>query len=82
MKEVFPSIQISLAVKAGILLRTQSLRLCFWWPEFERQVKVDGEVSLLPEGEADEYFASRPRQSPYRSVRFETERSSYGQAVA
>ena len=37
--------------------------LCFWWPEFERQVKVDGEVSLLPEGEADEYFASRPRQS-------------------
>lgn len=37
--------------------------LCFWWPEFERQVKIDGEVSLLPEWEADEYFASRPRQS-------------------
>ncbi len=37
--------------------------LCFWWSEFERQVKVDGEVSLLPEREADEYFASRPRPS-------------------
>lgn len=37
--------------------------LCFWWPEFERQVKIDGEVSLLPEREADEYFKSRPRQS-------------------
>ena len=37
--------------------------LCFWWPEFERQVKIDGEVLLLPEREADEYFKSRPRQS-------------------
>ncbi len=37
--------------------------LCFWWPEFERQVKIDGEVSILPEREADEYFASRPRLS-------------------
>ena len=37
--------------------------LCFWWPEFERQVKIEGEVSLLPEREADEYFGSRPRQS-------------------
>ena len=37
--------------------------LCFWWPEFERQVKIDGRVSLLSEREADEYFESRPRQS-------------------
>ncbi|MCY3985953.1 MAG: pyridoxamine 5'-phosphate oxidase [Candidatus Dadabacteria bacterium] len=37
--------------------------LCFWWPEFERQVKIDGRVSLLSEREADEYFKSRPRQS-------------------
>ncbi len=37
--------------------------LCFWWPEFERQVRVDGRVSLLSEEVADEYFAGRPLQS-------------------
>ena len=37
--------------------------LCFWWPEFERQVKVEGEVNFLPDAEADEYFATRPRRS-------------------
>ena len=28
-----------------------------------RQVRVEGEVSLVPEAIADEYFASRPRES-------------------
>ena len=53
----------SLSRKGRDIAENPVASLCFWWPEFERQVKVDGEVSLLPEGEADEYFASRPRQS-------------------
>ena len=53
----------SLSRKGRDIAENPVASLCFWWPEFERQVKVGGEVSLLPEGEADEYFASRPRQS-------------------
>lgn len=33
----------------------------FYWPELERQVRVEGEVDQLPEEESDAYFASRPR---------------------
>ena len=53
----------SLSRKGRDVAENPVASLCFWWPEFERQVKVDGEVSILPEREADEYFASRPRQS-------------------
>ena len=53
----------SLSRKGRDIAENPVASLCFWWPEFERQVKVDGEVSLLPGGDADEYFASRPRQS-------------------
>ena len=31
------------------------------WREIERQVRVVGEVSHVPESESDAYFASRPR---------------------
>ncbi len=33
----------------------------FHWPELERQVRVDGQVSALSEEESDAYFAARPR---------------------
>ncbi|MYF48210.1 MAG: pyridoxal 5'-phosphate synthase, partial [Candidatus Dadabacteria bacterium] len=53
----------SLSRKGRDVAENPVASLCFWWPEFERQVKVDGEVSILPEREADEYFASRHRHS-------------------
>ncbi len=53
----------SLSRKGRDIAENPVASLCFWWPEFERQVKIDGRVSLLPEAEADEYFKSRPRQS-------------------
>ncbi len=37
--------------------------LCFWWPQLEEQVRVEGRVVELPAAEADAYFASRPRGS-------------------
>ncbi len=33
----------------------------FYWPQLERQVRVEGPVHQIPEEESDAYFASRPR---------------------
>jgi pyridoxamine 5'-phosphate oxidase len=37
--------------------------LVFYWGELERQVRVEGRVSRIPEEESNEYFESRPRGS-------------------
>lgn len=37
--------------------------LTFFWPELERQVRVEGRVEQLPAAASDAYFASRPYQS-------------------
>ena len=34
--------------------------LCFFWPELERQVRVEGSVEKASADEADRYYASRP----------------------
>jgi pyridoxamine 5'-phosphate oxidase len=37
--------------------------LVFFWPELERQVRVEGDVQRVSVQESDAYFASRPRAS-------------------
>ncbi len=37
--------------------------LVFYWGELERQVRVEGRVSRVPDEESDAYFAGRPRGS-------------------
>ena len=40
-----------------------SAALLFFWPELERQVRVEGDVEVVDAATADAYFRSRPRAS-------------------
>jgi len=35
--------------------------LLFWWGPLERQIRIEGAVERVAEGESDAYFATRPR---------------------
>src|ERR1035437_6492927 len=37
--------------------------LLFFWPELERQIRIEGKIEFVPAGISDEYFALRPRES-------------------
>jgi pyridoxamine 5'-phosphate oxidase len=47
--------------KAAHLTENPRAALCFFWPALYTQVRVEGEVTRVSEGESDAYFASRPR---------------------
>jgi len=42
--------------------------LTFFWPELDRQVRIEGSVSRLTPTESDVYFSSRPRDNQLSSV--------------
>jgi pyridoxamine 5'-phosphate oxidase len=49
--------------KARELEDNPDCALVFYWGELERQVRIEGCSSRVPEEESDAYFASRPRGS-------------------
>ncbi len=49
--------------KGSELAGNPRIALLFPWHPLERQVRVDGTVTLLPRSEVDAYFAVRPRGS-------------------
>jgi pyridoxamine 5'-phosphate oxidase len=61
--------------KARELEENPHCALVFYWGELERQVRVEGRVSRVSEGESDAYFASRPRGSQLGAWASEQSRS-------
>lgn len=57
-----------LSQKSRDLEQNPRAALVFWWPELERQVRVEGDVSKTSDAEADAYFYSRPRDSQIGSA--------------
>jgi len=49
--------------KGQQLLATPKAALLFHWKSLRRQVRIEGEVAPVSDEEADEYFASRAKQS-------------------
>ena len=49
--------------KARALEENPNAALTFYWPETERQVRIEGTVKKIPASESDKYFESRPRDS-------------------
>lgn len=49
--------------KGQALTRNPVAALNFFWPELERQVRIEGKVTKLDEHASDEYFESRPYTS-------------------
>lgn len=49
--------------KARELDTNPNAALCFFWPELERQVRIEGTVSKISQKESEEYFNTRPRLS-------------------
>ncbi len=37
--------------------------LCFYWDALSKQVRIEGSIEIVSEKEADDYFASRSRES-------------------
>ena len=49
--------------KAQALRKDPRVALCFFWTALEKQVRIRGRAALVSDGEADAYFATRPRLS-------------------
>ena len=45
------------------LLGAHKAAMCFHWKSLRRQVRVRGDIEVVTDAEADEYYASRPRGS-------------------
>jgi pyridoxamine 5'-phosphate oxidase len=49
--------------KAEEIEKNPNVSLCFHWKEIQRQIRIEGNATLVSDEEADEYFKTRPLQS-------------------
>jgi len=51
------------STKGQEIIKTPHVALTFHWDTLERQIRIQGSVSVVSEEESDAYFHSRPRRS-------------------
>lgn len=56
------------STKGQQLSQNGKAALVFYWPNAERQVRIEGGVAQLSDAENDAYFHSRPRESQFGSA--------------
>ncbi len=49
--------------KGQAIANNPFVALNFFWPELERQVRIEGQIEKLPAEQSDQYFATRPYTS-------------------
>jgi pyridoxamine 5'-phosphate oxidase len=49
--------------KAAEMKENPRVSLLFYWPEVERQVRIDGRVTRISAAESETYFSTRPRDA-------------------
>jgi pyridoxamine 5'-phosphate oxidase len=54
--------------KGQALAENPNGAMVFFWPELERQVRIEGTVKKIPAAESDEYFYSRPKGSQIGAI--------------
>jgi pyridoxamine 5'-phosphate oxidase len=52
-----------LSAKGKEIARNPAVALLFYWPELERQVRIEGTIEKLSKEESERYFQSRPKGS-------------------
>ena len=52
-----------LSRKGSCIERNPYVALTFFWPELERQVRIEGKAVKIPSEQSDKYFATRPYTS-------------------
>ncbi|HAC15499.1 MAG TPA: pyridoxamine 5'-phosphate oxidase [Bacteroidetes bacterium] len=52
-----------LSRKGQNLAANPNVSLCFFWPELERQIRIDGTCSKIASVDSEKYFRSRPYES-------------------
>ena len=54
--------------KGKELAENTAAALLFFWPQLQRQIRIEGHVEKMSDGESDRYFQSRPRGSQLGAV--------------